>query len=594
MLLTVARTMVVAAAGLAALGTLEASRVFVAPAVLAVQGFGSYLLTSYVRDRHLPLTTLIRRANHAAVALATVTLAFGALAAAAVPWLGHLVSGPRFAVSQGAVLAWTVYSAAVATLAPVASLGAALRRQRAVFGLRVVDSSVAAGLVALVCVRDLPAELMPAALAIGPLLGGLLVRRIILRPMAAQEHSSRRPPSQPHPMSGGATVASGPPPVPATSQSSPEQHMSHRRISSLTRPRVLVAAVAAAMALAGLVPVTASADVVATPPTTTVTADALPTWQINGVVWSQVVVGTTVYVTGSFTKARPPGAAAGDPAEIPAANIFAFNITTGDPVASFKHSLNAQGLVIKASPDGSRVYVGGDFSAVDGVARGHVAAFSTATNALVSTWAPNVGGQVRGFGVTSDTVYVGGNFPSANGAKRTSLAAFNVANSQMKAWAPTAEGTGGYVWTMTMSPDTSRVILGGSFSTLNTVPAYGMGSLDAVTGAVMPWAANERLRTPASTAPSPACAATARRSTGPATPSARVPPSRGRSPRILRRERSTGSTTASVTSTTPSCTRVRSTASGTSTTAASSVRSPTRARARAGRRRSQRRSRRPA
>src|SRR4051794_24778641 len=43
----------------------------------------------------------------------------------------------------------------------------------------------------------------------------------------------------------------------------------------------------------------------------TVSADALPTWQINGVVWSQVLVGNTVYVTGSFTKARPPGVAAG-------------------------------------------------------------------------------------------------------------------------------------------------------------------------------------------------------------------------------------------------------------------------------------------
>ena len=225
------------------------------------------------------------------------------------------------------------------------------------------------------------------------------------------------------------------------------------------------------------------------------TADALPTWQINGVVFSQVVVGTTVYVTGSFTKARPPGVPAGDPSEVDAANIFAFDITTGERVASFNHALNAQGLVVKASPDGSRVYVGGDFSTVDGISRGHVAAFNTATNALVTNWAPNVGGQVRGFGITADTVYVGGNFPSANAETRTSLAAFNVTNSQIKPWAPTAEGTGGYVWTMTMSPDNSRVIVGGSFSTLNLQPAYGMGSLDATTGAVMPWAANERIRT---------------------------------------------------------------------------------------------------
>ena len=41
------------------------------------------------------------------------------------------------------------------------------------------------------------------------------------------------------------------------------------------------------------------------------TADALPTVQINGVVWNQEIVGNTVYVGGDFTTARPAGAAAG-------------------------------------------------------------------------------------------------------------------------------------------------------------------------------------------------------------------------------------------------------------------------------------------
>ncbi|NHB84228.1 hypothetical protein G7085_05205 [Tessaracoccus sp. HDW20] len=37
----------------------------------------------------------------------------------------------------------------------------------------------------------------------------------------------------------------------------------------------------------------------------TVSAEALPTWQLDGVVWSTVVVGNTAYVTGEFSKARP-------------------------------------------------------------------------------------------------------------------------------------------------------------------------------------------------------------------------------------------------------------------------------------------------
>ena len=124
--------------------------------------------------------------------------------------------------------------------------------------------------------------------------------------------------------------------------------------------------VAFVAASAGAAAVPAQADPPPAPAPTTVTANMLPTWQINGVVWSQAIVGNTVYVTGSFTKARPPGVPIGGAGEVPANNIFAFDLTTGERVASFNHSLDAQGLVVTASPDGSRIYVGGDFSTVDG------------------------------------------------------------------------------------------------------------------------------------------------------------------------------------------------------------------------------------
>ena len=153
-----------------------------------------------------------------------------------------------------------------------------------------------------------------------------------------------------------------------------------------------------------------------TPPT--VSADVLPTWQINGVVWSQVVVNNTAYVTGSFSKARPPGVPAGGAAEIDAQNIFAYDIRTGNPITGFNHSLNGQGLILAASPDGSRIYVGGDFTTVDGHARGHVASFVTATGALDLPFAPTVSGQVRGLAASNTTVYVGGQFSSANGSIR--------------------------------------------------------------------------------------------------------------------------------------------------------------------------------
>ena len=98
----------------------------------------------------------------------------------------------------------------------------------------------------------------------------------------------------------------------------------------------------------------------------TVSADVLPTEQINGVAWAQVTVGNTVYVTGSFSQARPAGVAVGGAGSVTRSNLLAYDITTGNLITSFNHSLNAQGLAIAASPNGSTVYVVGDFTKVDG------------------------------------------------------------------------------------------------------------------------------------------------------------------------------------------------------------------------------------
>jgi hypothetical protein len=230
----------------------------------------------------------------------------------------------------------------------------------------------------------------------------------------------------------------------------------------------------------------------APPPGTpaTVSADGLPTWQINGVVWSQVTVGDIVYATGKFTRARPPGSPAGSN-EVVRDNLVAYSLSTGNLVTSFSHSLNAQGLVAARSPDGTRVYIGGDFSTVDGVTRNRIAAFDTATGALVSSFAPRVGYQVRGIAATSSTVYFGGNFTSVNGVGRTRLGAVNASNGALTSWAPTADNI---VRTMVLSPDGSRVIVGGHFRALNGVTAYGMGSVSTTNGATLRWDANKTIK----------------------------------------------------------------------------------------------------
>ena len=157
-----------------------------------------------------------------------------------------------------------------------------------------------------------------------------------------------------------------------------------------------VGLIAAPPAAADTVPVDPSNP--ATP--VTLAADGLPTVQIDGVVWSQVTVGNTVYVAGSFQNARPAGSAPGVNT-VPRHNLLAYDIRTGVLIPGFAPDLNGQALAITASPDGTRVYVVGDFTQVNGQWRVRVAAFDTATGALVAGFRPTLASQGRAVAATN-------------------------------------------------------------------------------------------------------------------------------------------------------------------------------------------------
>ena len=107
-----------------------------------------------------------------------------------------------------------------------------------------------------------------------------------------------------------------------------------------------------------------------------VTADPLPTVQINGVVWDQEIIGNTVYVVGQFTQARPAGSPAGVN-QTPRANVLAYNLTTGALIPGFVANTNNQVRTVTRSPDGSRIYIGGQFTQVNGTNRYRIAAART-------------------------------------------------------------------------------------------------------------------------------------------------------------------------------------------------------------------------
>jgi hypothetical protein len=270
-----------------------------------------------------------------------------------------------------------------------------------------------------------------------------------------------------------------------------------RKVLSAVLAAVLTGVVGAA---AGAAPATAVSSSLPL-----LTADNQPTWQTDGVVWAVAVVGNVAYVGGNFDYVRPPGKAVGDASQVARRNLAAFDartgallpfdpVVTGTPFSSSTQMTDCDDLgggqyncdavwEIKASPDGSRIYVGGDFTAVDGVDRHRLAAFDTATGALVTSFKPAMSSRVRALAVTSDTVYAGGHFTMVDGVARSRLAAFTTAGA-LRPWFPTADRG---VYAMVLAPDKSRVVIGGDFDTLNGESIHGLAAVNAVSGASMPW-----------------------------------------------------------------------------------------------------------
>jgi PKD repeat protein len=260
----------------------------------------------------------------------------------------------------------------------------------------------------------------------------------------------------------------------------------------------LLGAVAAALALivgALTVPVAAVADTTPAAGTPeTFAADALPTVQIDGVVYAQEVVGNTVYVGGSFAKARPAGSPVGTN-ETPRANLLAYDLTTGNLISSWNPGTNGTVLDIKKSADGSRIYVAGMFSQAAGAWRYRVAAFDTATGALITSWAPEANGRIDSIALTNSTVYLAGEFTTINGTQRTKVAAVSTSTGAVTPF--TADVQGGYgAKGVVISPDQSKVVIAGSFTSVNgsSNPGRGITALDATVGSLLPWAMNSVLR----------------------------------------------------------------------------------------------------
>ncbi len=90
----------------------------------------------------------------------------------------------------------------------------------------------------------------------------------------------------------------------------------------------------------------------------------------DGEIWDIEVVGTRVYVAGDFTSIRQPN----NGAVVDQAGLAAYDWNTGEVDTDFRPVFGNGGVdAIEATPDGSKLFVAGDFGTINGVTRRAIA-----------------------------------------------------------------------------------------------------------------------------------------------------------------------------------------------------------------------------
>lgn len=199
--------------------------------------------------------------------------------------------------------------------------------------------------------------------------------------------------------------------------------------------------------------------------------------RLDGVGLATLQVGTTVYVGGTFGQVRNQAGAR----VAYRANLAAFDLRTGRLLTAFRADTN--GPVRALASDGRRLFVGGSYTTVNGVARSRVSAVDLTTGAVDPAFRANATSNVYALATARDRLVVGGSFSTLGGQARRRVAVVSTTTGAVSPLAPDVNGT---VHAVGITSDGRRIIAGGAFTTVNGRAQRWAAVIDGSTGALAP------------------------------------------------------------------------------------------------------------
>ena len=210
----------------------------------------------------------------------------------------------------------------------------------------------------------------------------------------------------------------------------------------------------------------------------------------DGEIWDIEVVGNRVYVAGDFTSIRQPN----NGAVVDQAGLAAYDWNTGQVDTGFRPVFGNGGVdAIEATPDGSKLFVAGDFGTVNGVTRRAIAQIDPATGAPVESWQANANGKIFELAVTNSTVYAGGRFTTIGNVPRGALAALDVQTGAVRTDFVNnitgGIGTNGglAVQRLKLTHDEGRLLVVHTGRQVNGQNRYGVAIINTRTNKLTPW-----------------------------------------------------------------------------------------------------------
>ncbi len=212
-----------------------------------------------------------------------------------------------------------------------------------------------------------------------------------------------------------------------------------------------VRAMAAAVLAAAALVVSALGSPASAAPSATLTPG---TPEFNGIVHAMTVYNDVIYVGGSFTQATQGGQHVTN-------HLAAIDARTGALITSWAPNVNGNVYALAAGRDG--LYVGGTFSSVNGRGYTNLARLSLANGApATASFHPRVNHGVYAIALAPARIFIGGSFTKVRSLTRKRLAAFDRASLAVTRWRPSADRR-----VMVLRNQRFSVIAGGFFAHVN-------------------------------------------------------------------------------------------------------------------------------